>query len=363
MNNNQNTDEIRIKIRQFYLEILSREPDDEGLEHYLKEIQDGRLDITKLGDIFRNSQEYKLSYPTNLNSKNNSVNEIMKQDWNERARTNTLFVISTDHSDSEKDFWQSGANDCEKILGRNSDRFSNILQGKDPKKMRVLEIGCGIGRLLIPMSKIFQNVSGIDISSEMVRIGKEKTQEISNCEIVENKNNLYSKISKYIFDNKIVGHFNGKMEFGARALGNRSILANPCNPNIKDIINSKIKRRESFRPFAPAILHENKNEWFENTKLNEYMSSVESVSESKRKIIPGVTHIDGTGRVQTVTENMNSDFYLLIKKFYEISNVPIILNTSFNENEPIVMNPNEAINCFLRTDMDILVLNNFIIKR
>jgi len=184
-----------------------------------------------------------------------------------------------------------------------------------------------------------------------------------NCEIVENKNNLYSKISKYIFDNKVVGHFNGKMEFGARALGNRSILANPCNPNIKDIINSKIKRRESFRPFAPAILYENKNEWFENTKLNEYMSSVENVSESKRKIIPGVTHIDGTGRVQTVTENMNSDFYLLIKKFYEISNVPIILNTSFNENEPIVMNPNEAINCFLRTDMDILVLNNFIIKR
>ena len=153
------------------------------------------------------------------------------------------------------------------------------------------------------------------------------------------------------------------MEFGARALGNRSILANPCNPNIKDIINSKIKRRESFRPFAPAILYENKSEWFENTKLNQYMSSVEDISKNKREIIPGVTHIDGTGRVQTVTENMNKDFYLLIKKFYEISNVPIILNTSFNENEPIVMNPNQAIDCFLRTDMDILVLNNFIIKR
>ena len=200
MNDNQKTDEIRIKIRQFYLEILGREPDDEGLEHYLKEIQDGRLDITKLGDIFRNSQEYKLSYPTNLNSKNNSVNEIMKQDWNERARTNTLFVISTDHSDSEKDFWQSGVNDCEKILGRNSDRFSNILQGKDPKKMRVLEIGCGIGRLLIPMSNIFQNVVGIDISPEMVRIGKEKTQEISNCEIVENNGSDLSLFSDNYFD-------------------------------------------------------------------------------------------------------------------------------------------------------------------
>ena len=200
MNDNQKTDEIRIKIKQFYLEILGREPDDEGLEHYIKEIQDGRLDITKLGDIFRNSQEYKLSYPTNLNSKNNSVNEIMKQDWNERARTNTLFVISTDHSDSEKDFWQSGVNDCEKILGRNSDRFSNILQGKDPKKMRVLEIGCGIGRLLIPMSNIFQNVVGIDISPEMVRIGKEKTQEISNCEIVENNGSDLSLFSDNYFD-------------------------------------------------------------------------------------------------------------------------------------------------------------------
>ena len=217
----------------------------------------------------------------------------------------------------------------------------------------------------ITLSNLTSPFIGPSFSNDEIKNIINSNKEINkfNCEIVEDKNNLYSKISKYIYDNKIVGHFNGKMEFGARALGNRSILANPCNPNIKDIINSKIKRRESFRPFAPAILYENKNEWFENTKLNEYMSSVESISESKRKIIPGVTHIDGTGRVQTVTKNMNSDFYLLIKKFYEISNVPIILNTSFNENEPIVMNPNEAINCFLRTDMDILVLNNFIIKR
>jgi len=93
------------------------------------------------------------------------------------------------------------------------------------------------------------------------------------------------------------------------------------------------------------------------------MSSVEKIKKVKREIIPGVTHIDGTGRVQTVTEEMNRDFYLLIEKFYEISKVPIILNTSFNENEPIVMNPSEAINCFLRTDMDVLVLNNYIIKR
>ncbi len=217
----------------------------------------------------------------------------------------------------------------------------------------------------ITLSNLTSPFIGPNFSNDEIKKVINSSEELNkfNFQIIEDKNKLYSIIAKYIFDNKIVGHFNGKMEFGARALGNRSILANPCNPNIKDIINSKIKRRESFRPFAPAILYENKNDWFENTKLNEYMSSVEKISESKRKIIPGVTHIDGTGRVQTVTENMNSDFYLLIKKFYDISSVPIILNTSFNENEPIVMSPKEAINCFLRTDMDILVLNNYIIKR
>ncbi len=185
----------------------------------------------------------------------------------------------------------------------------------------------------------------------------------SNYEFIENKNDLYTKVSNYIYENKIVGHFNGKMEFGARALGNRSILANPCNPNIKELINSKIKRRESFRPFAPAILYEKKTEWFENSNFNPYMSSVENILKDKQKIIPGVTHIDGTGRVQTVTEKVNNNFYLLIKKFYEVSNVPILLNTSFNENEPIVMGPQDAINCFLRTNMDVLVLNNYIITR
>ena len=153
------------------------------------------------------------------------------------------------------------------------------------------------------------------------------------------------------------------MEFGARALGNRSILANPCSDKIQDIINSKIKKREMFRPFAPAILLEKKNEWFDNALSNPYMSAVESINFNKRKLIPAVTHIDGTGRVQTVTKEMNSDFYLLIQKFNQLSNVPILLNTSFNENEPIVMSPKHAIDCFLRTDMDALILNNFMIKR
>jgi len=118
-----------------------------------------------------------------------------------------------------------------------------------------------------------------------------------------------------------------------------------------------------FRPFAPAILSEKKNEWFNNSFPNPYMSAVEKINENKRHLIPAVTHVDGTGRVQTVTKEINNDFYLLIEKFYQISNVPILLNTSFNENEPIVMDPDHAISCFLRTQMDVLVLNRYVILR
>ena len=179
----------------------------------------------------------------------------------------------------------------------------------------------------------------------------------------DDKNQLNINVAELILQNKIIGYFNGRMEFGARALGNRSIIANPCNPNIKEIINSKIKRRENFRPFAPAILEDEKNNWFLNEKQNPYMSSVEEIKFEKRRLIPAVTHIDGSGRVQTVLKDTNKDFYDLILNFFKISKVPILLNTSFNENEPIVMNPENAIDCFLRTDMDVLVLNNYLILR
>ena len=179
----------------------------------------------------------------------------------------------------------------------------------------------------------------------------------------KSKFELNTYIAKKIFNNKIIGFFNSRMEFGARALGNRSILANPCSINIKEIINKKIKRRENFRPFAPSILFEEKINWFGNNNYNPYMSCVEKINNDKKNLIPGVTHIDGTGRVQTVSKDFNEDFYNLIKSFYNISGVPILLNTSFNENEPIVRMPEEAINCFLRTEMDLLVLENFIIER
>lgn len=179
----------------------------------------------------------------------------------------------------------------------------------------------------------------------------------------ENKNILLKKLAIEIFNNSVVGIFNGEMEFGARALGNRSIIANPCNPNIKEILNLKIKRRENFRPFAPAILEDYKNEWFNNSRENLYMSAVELINNQKRNLIPAVTHIDGTGRIQTVNKKINKDFYNLIFFFMEISKVPILLNTSFNENEPIVMTPENALDCFLRTKMDCLLLENFLVER
>ncbi len=192
-----------------------------------------------------------------------------------------------------------------------------------------------------------------------------KDQKLKQFKITYHKNGteLNNFIAKKIFENNIIGFFKSRMEFGARALGNRSILANPCSPHIKEIINKKIKRRESFRPFAPSILFEEKIHWFGNKHCNPYMSSVELINDDKKHLIPGVTHIDGTGRVQTITKEFNEDFYNLIQSFSKISGVPMLLNTSFNENEPVVRKPEEAINCFLRTEMDMVVLENFTIER
>ena len=194
-------------------------------------------------------------------------------------------------------------------------------------------------------------------------INKKKLNQSYTVKYFVDKKDLYKIIAKQIKENNIIGFFNGRMEFGARALGNRSILANPSSPDMKDIINMKIKKRENFRPFAPSILIDQKEKWFSNTRSNPYMSSVENISPDMRKIIPAVTHFDGTGRVQTVSKEHNLDFYNLIYEFFKITNIPILLNTSFNENEPIVMSPEHAIDCFERTKMDTLVLENFLITR
>ena len=153
------------------------------------------------------------------------------------------------------------------------------------------------------------------------------------------------------------------MEWGPRALGNRSIICDPRRTDMKEILNNKIKRRESFRPFAPSILREYVSDWFENDDDVPFMSQVYKIKKHKRNTIPSVCHVDGTGRLQTVTKKSNKKYYDLIFRFFEKTNVPMILNTSFNENEPIVCRPEEALDTFLRTKMDILVMEDWLIKR
>jgi carbamoyltransferase len=174
---------------------------------------------------------------------------------------------------------------------------------------------------------------------------------------------LCKETAGYIAEGKIIGWFQGRMEWGPRALGNRSIICDPRRAGIKEILNLKIKRRESFRPFAPSILREFVKDWFETDYDVPFMLQVYQVKHQKRKDIPAVVHVNGSGRLQTVTRKQNSLYYKLIEQFYRITDVPIVLNTSFNENEPIVCRPQEALDCFLRTNMDVLVLGNFIITR
>ncbi len=181
--------------------------------------------------------------------------------------------------------------------------------------------------------------------------------------LVNDKNQLFKDIAKSLVDKNVIGLFQGAMEFGARALGNRSIIADPRNSQIKGLLNEKIKNREKFRPFAPSILEEYVSEWFDIDDNVNFMSKVYKINENKKSIVPGVVHIDGTCRLQTVSKNYNENYYKIITEFKELTKVPMILNTSFNENEPIVCSPSEAIDCFLRTKMDKLYIENYLIYR
>jgi carbamoyltransferase len=169
--------------------------------------------------------------------------------------------------------------------------------------------------------------------------------------------------AKHIADGKIVGWYQGRQEWGPRALGNRSILVDPRRPEMKDILNHRIKHREPFRPFAPSILEEATGQYFERSYPSPFMNLAYTVRPEKRAVIPAPTHVDGTGRLQTVSRETNPRYWALIKEFEKQTGVPVLLNTSFNENEPIVLTPKEAIDCFLRTRMDVLALGNYLIEK
>jgi carbamoyltransferase len=175
--------------------------------------------------------------------------------------------------------------------------------------------------------------------------------------------NLIARTAEAIAQGKIVGWFQGRMEFGPRALGNRSILADPRRKDMKDILNSRIKYREPFRPFCPSILAEKVGDYFETDYPSPFMVMAYKIKPEQRDRIPAVTHGDGTGRLQTVDRDVNERYWKLIRKFEEATSVPVVLNTSFNENEPIVQTPAQAIDCFLRTQMDVLSIGEFFLLK
>jgi carbamoyltransferase len=248
-------------------------------------------------------------------------------------------------------------------------KFKNIYTSSNPG-----DAGGSIGSALCLINKIYKKKKIFSFSNPSPYIGESFSND--EVEVIISKYKLSKKfdvkkiethklcelVANYISKAYIVGWFQDGMEWGPRALGSRSILADPRNPKMKQILNLKIKKRENFRPFAPSILYKFMDRWFEVKKPVPYMSEVYKIKKNKRKLIPAVTHVDGTGRLQTVTKE-NGRFYSLLSEFYKKTKVPIILNTSFNENEPIVRTPEHAIDCYLRTEMDILVIQDWVIKR
>jgi carbamoyltransferase len=194
---------------------------------------------------------------------------------------------------------------------------------------------------------------------------RQREIDFCGCAIREigNETELVKSVAAAIAEGKVVGWFQGRMEWGPRALGNRSIICDPRRNDMKSILNAKIKRRESFRPFAPSVLEEAVDDWFEEDDAVPFMMQVFQIREKKRQLIPAVTHVDGSGRLQTVSRKTNPRYYRLIESFRDITGIPMVLNTSFNENEPVVCRPEEALDCFLRTRMDVLCLGNVLITR
>jgi carbamoyltransferase len=189
----------------------------------------------------------------------------------------------------------------------------------------------------------------------------EATEGITACWVREPE--LYERTAAAIARGEIVGWFQGKMEWGPRALGNRSIVAHPGLPHMKDLLNARIKHREWFRPFAPSILEERTGDYFEHTHPSPFMMLVYKTRPNVRDPVCAINHVDNTGRLQTVSRSQNPRYYALIKAFEQQTGLPVVLNTSFNENEPIVCTPQDALACFLRTRMDLLVIGNWMVRR
>ena len=318
----------------------------------------------KLDDLFFNELNNKNNYDEFLKDFASSVQKVYEFFFNKIIAKIVSKKFSNNLVFSGGCALNSSAN---RYLTNNKDNFQNVYINYAPG-----DNGGAIGAALVVTNKYKKNnltskspYLGPKFTNDEIKIILENNPYKNNIsyEFYEDPKKLFEKSAKIISEGNIVGWFQDKMEFGPRALGNRSILADPRNPGMKDIINKRIKRRESFRPFAPVILKSFQDKWFESEFVNPYMSSLSLVKENKQKLIPAVTHVDGSARLQTVDKETNFKLANLIEEFYKITNVPVLLNTSFNENEPIVMKPNEALDCILRNDFDFLIMEKFLIKK
>lgn len=258
-------------------------------------------------------------------------------------------------------------------VAQNSVANGKILQNTSFKKMYIPSAGHDAGTSMGSALYLYNHILkqkrvpacytaslGSHFSNEEIEAFL-KTQKVTFTKYSDEE--VYDKVTNCIIDGGVVGWFQGRAEFGPRALGHRSIIADPRRADAKEILNLKIKRRESFRPFAPSILIEAVPDYFQYADNVPFMEKVYLIKEEMRSKIPAVTHVDGTGRLQSVDSSTEPKYHALISAFNKKTGVPILLNTSFNENEPIVNSPANALDCFLRTKMDMLVLENFIVSR
>ena len=283
---------------------------------------------------------------------------------------NKILRLSLSNNFSDKIAFSGGCalnSSANRILTENKNFFDDVYINYAPG-----DNGGAIGAALVVANQFFDNIENLQTPYLGTEYDNNEIEEILKNNFYKKKfsyqfyrddDQFFKSVSKLIYEGNVIGWFQGKMEFGPRALGNRSILADPSNPNMKEIINSKIKRRESFRPFAPVVLKKFQSDWFESNFNNLYMSSVTQVKKDKQSLVPAITHIDETARIQSVDELSNKRLAFLISEFEKIKKIPLLLNTSFNENEPIVRKPEEALNCILRNDLEYLVINNFVVKK
>jgi carbamoyltransferase len=238
-------------------------------------------------------------------------------------------------------FFQPIANDCGTSLGSALYYYHQGL--KKEKHFKFNTVYCGVEYGNDDIKRVLQEKS----------VSYKRTDDIAK------------ETAQHIAEGKIVGWFQGRMEAGPRALGNRSITIDPTDPKMKDRLNSRVKKREFYRPFAPSVLEEKVGEYFimPKNQLSPYMILVGDVKDDKKEVIPAVTHADGTARVHTVNKDINPLYWQLISEFEKIKGVPVLLNTSFNENEPIVCTPEHAVDCFLRTEFDVLAIGDFIVTK